>query len=211
VGVVPYARRQELRAELRSHLEALVEGHQEMGSDHEVATLLALRQFGEPHHISRQWAREWRQGEQPGVAQPVWPAMRIALGCFGTASLLGHLLGGFLLVSWARNAAPPDAAGAIVLLLNLSLPVLAGTATGLLGRARQAMASFLAQAALFLPMVGISAFLLTQSGVEGIAAELCLSVCLQPLLWLPIGSGAAAVAGFLRGGRSPRPTRWVLR
>src|SRR5688572_4418190 len=53
VGVVPYAKRQELRAELRSHLEALIATHQELGRGPEVAALEALRQFGDPQDLAR--------------------------------------------------------------------------------------------------------------------------------------------------------------
>src|SRR5437773_12561009 len=72
LGLVPYARRQELRAELRGHLEALVATHEELGSERTAAVVLALRQFGPPHHLSRQWAREWTHGAAPAGPQPAW-------------------------------------------------------------------------------------------------------------------------------------------
>ena len=65
VGVVPYARRSELRAELRGHLEALVATHEELGSERTAAVVMALRQFGPPRCLSRQWAREWTHGAAP--------------------------------------------------------------------------------------------------------------------------------------------------
>src|SRR6266581_7943431 len=88
VGLVPYARRQELRAELRGHLEALVATHEELGSERTAAVVMALRQFGPPRCLSRQWAREWTHGAAPAGPQPAWPAMLTALGSFGLATLL---------------------------------------------------------------------------------------------------------------------------
>ena len=82
VGLVPHARRQELRTELRGHLEALAASYREIGSAPNLASEQALRQFGDPRELARRCAPEWRRGTPGRSAQPVWPAMLVALGCF---------------------------------------------------------------------------------------------------------------------------------
>ena len=98
----------------------------------------------------------------------------------------------------------------VALLIHLMLSGLAGIAVGLLAPARQALASFYAQAALFLPASAIGALFLTLSSMGGFPSDLWTLLCLQPLLWMPVGSAAAAVAGLLRNGLPQRPARWVL-
>src|SRR5439155_12286412 len=129
VGLVPYARRQELRAELRGHLEALVATHEELGSERTAAVVMALRQFGPPRHLSRQWAREWTQGAAPTCIEPAWPAMLIAAGSFGIASLLAFAaLAGATNSdgSWTNTSDPR------IWMTGLGFPVLAVLGTGLL-------------------------------------------------------------------------------
>src|SRR5689334_3911975 len=58
VPYVPYGARQERRREMRSHLEALATAYIELGSDPEEAATLAIRQFGNPRCVTRQWFRE---------------------------------------------------------------------------------------------------------------------------------------------------------
>src|SRR2546427_11434751 len=69
VGLVPYARRQELRAELRGHLEALAASYRELGSAPNLASEQALRQFGDPRELARRCADERSRGQPGGSAQ----------------------------------------------------------------------------------------------------------------------------------------------
>lgn len=63
VRTVPAEPLRELRAEVRCHLEALVDAHVELGASRDEAVEAALRQFGKPQTIGRQWARQWRRHE----------------------------------------------------------------------------------------------------------------------------------------------------
>src|SRR5437667_10545964 len=85
VGLMPYAARQELRAELQAHLEADVAAHRELGSSPGVAIAMALRQFGDPRRLGQHCAREWIRAAEPARVQPPWQAMFTALLCFGSA------------------------------------------------------------------------------------------------------------------------------
>jgi hypothetical protein len=202
VGVVPYARRTELRTELREHLEAFVATHEELGSPRDVGVLMALRQFGPPRELAREWAREWKQGAAPARFEPAWRAMGIGLVSFGLATAMT------LAVELAANSGPvPNPIGPplVVLVLGI-LPLLAGLATGLLAPARHALGAFFALAALIPPCAALGL-----SGLINTADDMGLMLAaVQAFLWLPIGCGAAALGGWLRARLAPRPGQWVL-
>ena len=209
VGLVPYARRQELRAELRGHLEALVATHEELGSARTAAVVLALRQFGPPRCLSRQWAREWTHGAAPAGPQPAWPAMFVALGSFGLASLLALVMLAPLTVgigSYRNDGSVP-----VVALISILLPLLAGLTTGLLSPVRHALGTFYALAVLMLPSTALAISSLPQpQDSTGLAATSVLLALVQPIFWVPIGCGAAALGGSLRARLALRPRHWVL-
>lgn len=60
---LPPQKRQDVRAEVLQHLEALTEADILLGGTPVEAVCAALRQFGEPSKIGRQIAREWRVRE----------------------------------------------------------------------------------------------------------------------------------------------------
>src|SRR5947209_10751847 len=152
VGVVPYPRRQELRTELREHLEALVATHEELGSTREAAVRMALRQFGPPRDLARLWTREWAHAVAPPRHEPAWRAMGIGLGCFGAASLVG--LGAFWVDRVSAGSFSPVGRDFLWLLGLYLLPLAAGLATGFRARARHSLGAFLALALLIL-LVGL--------------------------------------------------------
>ena len=67
---VPPESRQELRAELVAHLEALVDAHLEVGSDEDTAVKAALHQFGNANSLGRQWSRAWKRSRP--LREPLW-------------------------------------------------------------------------------------------------------------------------------------------
>src|SRR5262245_18729182 len=89
VGVVPYDQRHELRAELRSHLEALAASYRELGSPPAAAVGAAVRQFGDPRRLVAQWKREWLRmaalnSARNAPSRSLWGALLAALLCFGS-------------------------------------------------------------------------------------------------------------------------------
>jgi hypothetical protein len=214
VGVVPYARRQELKAELRAHLETLAASYEEVGSMPDAAVVLALRQFGDPRDLSRAWAQEWRRAGSSAPIQPAWRSMKRALGWFGPATLLAFVMSGIVTaacIGRLEGSAPNPLL--LLALINGLIPIAAGIATGRRSPARPALGAFFALAALFVPMSGVS-LLLTRSSGDGLIwdllSDLGLLACLQTLSWLPIGCAAAALGGWLQGRNAPRPRPWVL-
>jgi hypothetical protein len=113
VDSVPYARRVELRNELRGHLEALAASYRELESEPGVAVEEALRQFGDPRDLARRYADEWCRAVPGGSSPLLGKDLCVALGCFGlqwpvnsmlwtVAGLAGYEVGNwFRLASWA--------------------------------------------------------------------------------------------------------------
>jgi hypothetical protein len=207
VGVVPYAQRIELRAELREHLQALVTTREESGDSHAGAVRAALTQFGPPHDLARLWAREWAHAAAPMRLEPPWRAMGVALGFFGIASLAG--LGSFWLTRTGTGALSSGWCHFLWLFSFYLLPLAAGLAAGTRARSRHALGAFFALALLTLS-VGLPAGLAYRSPETTPLADSGLELAMAlAFLWTPIGCGAAALGGTLRARLSRRPARWV--
>ncbi len=211
VGVVPYARRQELRAELAEHLEALIESYQEMGSRPEWAVVQALQQFGEPSKLSRQWAREWASEAPCPEPRSPWRAMKLGLGCFSAAGLLAAVL-----LRTILNGSPfsVPSVTAEAGLIGLVLPAVAGLMTGRYSPARPALGAFYALAALIAPtaLASLVAVLIQPEPYESgspITLGLVLAMA-QFLYWIPVGCGAAALGGTLRLRLAQKARPWAL-
>jgi hypothetical protein len=206
--VVPYARRQELRAELRAHLEALIATHEELGSSPEVAVVLALRQFGDPRVISRQWAREWGRPARLGAAEPAWRALPVAFASFGAVAFLALLI--IRLAMGASPAGSVSVASSGLVVFGGLMPVMAGLITGLLAPSRHALGAFFALS-LLVPVFAALASNPLLRGVLGPQwAECGVLMALLLSLWLPIGPVTAALGGMLQARRGSKPRQWVM-
>jgi hypothetical protein len=182
VGRVAYARRQEMRAEWRAHLDALVEAYVELGSTPDEAVTQALRQFGDARDLGRQWARSWkRKRVQP---QSIRSPLLAALGVFSAASALSAALLG------APIGLPFDPSSLLLPLLGFVLPASAGLLTGWLARGRHAMGTFYALS-LLIPLTAASG----HTSAVDVAAALGAA---QLFCWMPIGCTAAMLGGWLR-------------
>jgi hypothetical protein len=211
VGVVPYAKRQELRAELRTHLEARAATYEELGKSAEIATLEALRQFGDPRDLARQWAREWAKAPPTGRVEPAWRAMVVALGCFGVATVLALAL--IVLERETRGSLASDVRSSMWFAALYLLPLLAGLTTGLLAPARHALGTFHALAvivSLVAPASGLPVLRAESYPDRSLAACGMELAFIQVFCWVPLGLGAAVLGGSLRARRTPKPRRWVL-
>ena len=216
IGVVPYEQRQELRTELRGHLEALAVSYQELGRPPAHAVRDAVRQFGDPQRLVAQWKREWlrsasRTSERSWLRGSMWRPLIAALFCFGTAAFLAFIQ---LLrldqieISYGMDVSLPTWEFEC-LTLGLLPPLFAGLLTGLIAPARAALGTFLAVALLVLPPVWFSLYLPVP---DFIARPMCFTLLalIQALGWIPIGCGAAALGSFLRTRPVLPSRRWVL-
>jgi hypothetical protein len=204
VGLLPYAARQELRAELQAHLEADVAAHREMGSTPGQAIAAALQQFGDPHRLGQHCAREWTRAAGPPSRQPAWPAMLKALLCFGTASMFA--LVALPALSGASAFSPQWSVWMGVVFVGVLPPLLAGLITGLWATARHALGTFFALSSLIL--LFILAYLVASPAV-GAENRLVLALA-QVTYWIPLGCGAAALGGSPRRRRPQGPRPWAL-
>jgi hypothetical protein len=209
VGVVPYATRQQLRAELQAHLEALAASHVELGSAPDEAVVAALRQFGDPRAISMEWTREWLRPTHSRPVQPAWRATGVALGCFGLASLISLLLFQMSMAGVADGGI--NTAPFVLFMAGGLLPVLAGLTTGLLAPARHALGTFFALALLIPPFAALGSLPLLQTllGSHWANSGMAMAFTLA-LFWLQIGPLTAALGGLLQGRLGLRPQRWVM-
>jgi hypothetical protein len=207
VGVVPYAKRQELRAELRGHLEALVSGYQELEPDPGAAVPAALRQFGDPRRLARRLARAWA----PEKSASVWRATLTALALFGPAAGLGLASLFWWDMAEALETGPFPMGGLGVECLKVALvsPLIAGLVTGLLAPARAALGTFYALALLIVPSVLLSRYGRIPQLDYHLQCGTFLAV-VQALAWIPLGCGAAWLGGFLQGRKLLSPGRWVV-
>src|SRR5258708_7636566 len=125
VGRLPYARRQELRNEMRAHVGQLIAAHEELGSEGEEAVTAALRQFGEPALVAGRWL-EHLPAEQSMTAE-TW-SVPTRSGPFGVAAKrLATSVALWVAIGamFDRNIAGP-VPGALYISLGASLPCLTG-------------------------------------------------------------------------------------
>jgi hypothetical protein len=208
VEVVPYAQRQELRAELQSHLEALAASYEELGHHRELAMLAALRQFGDPNAIGLRWVSEWRLSGLAASQRAALKAMQ-----FGLPGLILALQLAF--AQWIRAyhvdfGSPYNSLSEMLWLL---LPAVAGFVMGLRAPARRWLGGVLTLAALGLPAARL-ARLDNRFGIENVSVMNCqLELAgTQLILWLMLGMTAVRLEGSSLWSRlASRPLRWTLR
>lgn len=189
VGVVPYRRRQELREEIRSHLRALADAFEELGSSPAEAVAQALAQFGEPRAIARQWTQEWH----PRAARP----LDLKTGFWSAAPwmVLPALL------AWVRslNGAHDPLFGSFEMVVLW--PLLFGSLAGYLGRGSRVAGACLAMAGCILVTVVIS----TAAPSGNATRELSQLLATQIFGWMPLGLLATGIAARVRDRQEGRP------
>jgi hypothetical protein len=194
VGRMPYPQRQALRAEARQHLDMRIAAYTELGSAPDEAVEQALKQFGDPGDLARQWVLtcQGRGADSLSVEAP----LGAAFGWFALATL-GVIAGTFV---------KPTAGFWTV--MGLCAPLWAGLLTGLLSRGRHAMGTFYALAILIPLTIGVGYVLPIVPDPAG--DGLSPLPIIQFVLWMPLGCAAAAAGGWLQGVRDRlrRPLAW---
>ncbi len=193
---LPAQERAELHQEVRQHLEALVAANEELGSSPQEAWGHALQQFGDPAHIGRRLAWEWRRSQ--GWVSPDMAAVLYTLGAH--IVFTAFLILCTVLVMTAFQVY--DKAGTVFTLEYLvGVPTLAGAAVGNRFPNRALTGAFYAAVAWpFFPfMVGAA-----MSTTCLHFADL-LQVVLWPAGWLMLGCGAAYLASVRRRRQWYRP------
>jgi hypothetical protein len=185
IGRVPTARLADLRAELRTHLEARAEAYRELGSGPEEAAWAALEQLGDPRRLGREWLREWS-----------WPA-RSRGGALLTAGFLSAsaLFSASLLVTLenhlGHNAFEIALGGPV-------LPLAAGLMVGL-QRGKHPLGSRLGLLLIAAAATGVSLLM----GAADPRPPVVLA--LRVLLWLWIGCSSAGLGTLIAEWREQWP------
>lgn len=155
--ILPYTERQERRAEMRMHLEAMTAAYIELDVAPEEAVAAALRQFGDCRKISRQLVREWEQAALSAPIRSARPATRWALRRFGAGALTSAvaipLLTSIHIHHYIRGWSTPI--DMLQLGLFFGLPLLIGLHTGVQVRSRPVLGALRAQLLIypFMPLV----------------------------------------------------------
>jgi hypothetical protein len=203
VKVVPYARRQELRKEIRGHLEALMDGYEELGHSPEAAALAALQQFGDPDVVGRRWAAEH--------CQRLGKAIPTAL----VSSVLAAQLAVAVLVRAPYVLGPPSYPNGRSSLVEIGcflLPGIAGLLAGVMTPLRRVLGFPIAVAAMILPVAAL-ARLAESYLVETVGVATCMfeMAVMQFFLWLILGTATANFSESLRNPSSVRRRWWTVR
>lgn len=203
VGLAPYRVRLDLREEYRARLDALVTAQREAGRPEDNAVARALRQAGRPARMSRRHVTEWQ------VARgSVWPAMRIALWCFGMPAVFmvaPHLVPNvwFRLNNWGLEWCPgAQSVDCLVAghawAMAIAASVALGACAGILGRRRQALGTFYATSAVAVAALMPHVAHLVTGDVD---PDLTPVHAGWQVSWVVLGTLAAALAAAIRPRR----------
>jgi hypothetical protein len=175
-------RRREIREELAAHLEALIEAHVELGSDREEAVRMALRQFGDPKRL----AREWRKASPS--SPPSWALALVSVQFLAVLVWFGVM---------SLEAFPLSPAQ--MLLAGPLAPLATGLLWGRRWRQRQTGYGPLALAAL----MGAGAALLTPGsfGMDGVPFGPLYESAARAMLWALTACGAAGLTACVEMAR----------
>ena len=199
----------ELRRELRTHLQERIAECREHGSSEEVATTEALQQFGGAEGFLEQWKKKWAPLSGPLTLRIIYEAGKSAL----RPSLQG-IVGVYLLYIVVQECIWHFPKSPAVALINrhseafglslaafafLLVPLTVGARYGRQTSERAGvgiMAALLAEIAIVSLIYGAAALLLDNGQLPGISVTDMLFNFLLALLtvWVPVAGGAAAVS-----------------
>jgi hypothetical protein len=178
--------RQAYRAEIREHLETMIEAHEELGALPEEAVERALQQFGDTRRI----AGAWEQVAEPYRSVSLREALR-APGCwFGGAMFVW--IAAFLIMTRIWNRFLPSETEWALMLWLIGLPVLAGYGAGLTTRGRPVLGTLLVLPPLHLALA--LCYWLQPYRPDGLLP----SVLLQLTSWSLFGASAAGITHKIR-------------
>lgn len=194
---LPIEERAELHQEVRQHLEALVAANEELGSSPQEAWEHALAQFGDPAHIGRRLAWEWRRSQ--GWVSPDMAAVLYTLGAHVVSTAVLIVCTVLVMITFRLY---DNFGTAFTLEYLVGVPLLAGAAVGRRFPNRALTGAFYAAVAWpLLPLMVVAAVSMTRLNVPDL-----LSVMLWPAGWLTLGCGAAYLASARQRRQWYRPT-----
>jgi hypothetical protein len=210
---LPEEKRNELRAEMRVHLDERVAAHLELGDTAEEAIARTLEQFGKSKKVGRAWRRERIAAALAGGASAK-QASCIALALYTPTCLLGLYLiqvETTIILGMAAGYMSPQTLQIVNLLAyatSFLLPIPAGILIGMLTRERAVCTSLKSLCFLSLPMIVVHACRppFNQSMAQGG----CAMLLFMGLFWIPIGCASAGIGGWLRKHTTRRRQRLTV-
>jgi hypothetical protein len=203
VGTVPYERRLELRSEVRCHLQTLIEAFEELGSPYNEAVDSALRQFGDPALIGREWQTQWQSHRpaEPFSLRALRPTYLRGLACFIPALL-------FMWLYVAVDSRGPSLSVPEAQFFALVLPAALGAAIGWFTPGRRPLGTALSILTLVLV---VRAFIepIPFEETRGRYHEMML--ILPAICWMTVASAATSIAGKMRDRLTTPRSPWVTR
>lgn len=137
-GTLAEEQRREYRAEMREHLEAMIEAHQALGASQAKAVERALEQFGNAQRVAIAWEDVVELPERVSLRQ----ALRTPVRWFGKTMLVWMTL--FLMMVLFQPVLPYGFRDIAVLFWLFGMPLVAGWGTGLTTRGRPIVGTMLA-------------------------------------------------------------------
>lgn len=211
IGTLSRPQRMELRAELRGHLEALIQAYEELGEPHDRAVGLALRKFGPPRKLARRLKKSLRPSRDRSDWASIFYAAGTGMALFGGATLLAWLS----LLLLGNNYTHLDVWGDYV---SFVFPFIAGLLMGFKAHQRSVLGAFIGMSLLIVLNLQVGDKFIPLSvganlNIRGMELPFFL-VFVQILFWLPISCIAAGLGSKLRhsfdGGAEYQPPRMVV-
>lgn len=201
VGTLPYAKRQEIRAEMKQHLVQIIAAHQELGDNQDEAIEASLRQFGHPEKLTKSFLKSIHEiepikwYEKSSVKPTFWHSVT-TLG----SSLILYFF--FLFLLPKLNLAH-EFLIIITLSAGLTIPFLTGVSIGKSYRHRPVLGMLLAQSLILpcwiFPSTFIHDLLLTETSQYD--PKMWLVGFFAYILLAPTGCLGARIGRFLKTRR----------
>jgi hypothetical protein len=217
VELMPYETRQDLRAELHSHLEALAASYEELGSSRDRAVAGALSQVGDAHLVADRYVQLARGAATPGASLPVWAGVLAAFACFSLLEPVSQFLTAWL-PGWPFALLGNHALLWDVIVHRALFTGLVGLGVGLVTPRRTNWLTLCITA--LVPFMVVSDSLrqlLAAFSAHGAVpgryglALLLLNETRFALPLAPFGCAGAALGEWLRKRRPRRQFRWAIR
>ena len=198
--------RDELRRELRAHLQGRVDAYRELDYSEDDAVTEALKQFGSAEDFFKQWRREWMQAARPDAWQEILAATRSALRLTIPALVVTWVVA-YVLGNLAIKTLPTLCTGnSAQVCADILLTIVCGGFFGLSlwvgivqGRRtpRRSGWGMLAALGTVVTVGSASSLIGTIFGLEGtLCSGFYTSMPLMAAAWIPTTCFAAAVSGW---------------
>ena len=130
---VPATAMQDMRREMRDHLQAAIAANAELGATPDAAVATALQQFGKPGYVAQQWRSEWEKTLAATTSGRLESSLKVALKVWGGSDIVTTLLC-LLLPILTLSASVSPLRSALILTIFFAPPLISGALIGVRSR-----------------------------------------------------------------------------